>query len=159
MRAFHVQILVLAVDYAARRSNSLGLSKKKKSNPRSWQGRRIFKKRRKCQVKLMTTVEEQRQILESCHSDPTFEHFGTTGKTEWMAFVAENGLRSDFRVSRFHGGSVPQISQQMRVTHVLGAPICCAHAVPMLCPSTLLDLATPQHHLAIFAVFSSLLPL
>ena len=29
-------------------------------------------------MKLMTTVEEQRQILESCHSDSTFEHFGTT---------------------------------------------------------------------------------
>ena len=52
--------------------------------------------------------------------------------------MAENGLRSNFRVYNltfFHGGSVPQISYQMRVTHALG--------VPMLCPRNLLILATP----------------
>ena len=68
--------------------------------------------------------------------------------------MVENGLRTDFRVSRFHGGSVPQISQQMRVTHVLGVPICYAHAVPIY-------LAQPGYATAppIFAVFLSLLPL
>ena len=29
-------------------------------------------------MKVVTAVEEQRRILESCHSNPTSGHFGTT---------------------------------------------------------------------------------
>ena len=65
------QILELAVDYAVRRSYPPGLTKEKKKsrkkksvNPRGDKGE-VF-------------LKEQRRILESCHSDPTSGHFGTT---------------------------------------------------------------------------------
>ena len=48
----------------------------------------------------------------------------------------QNGLRHDLRVSKsFHGRSVPQFTEQIRVT--------CTLNVPMLCPHKLLILATP----------------
>ena len=53
-------------------------------------------------------------------------------------FVAENGLRSDLRMynlKNFHGRCMPQVPQQMHVTHAL--------SVPMLCPRNSFILATP----------------
>ena len=71
------------MDYAVRRSYSPGLTKEKKravgkgaSTLVVDKGEVFLKKGRR--VKVVTAVEEQRRILESCHSDPTSGHFGTT---------------------------------------------------------------------------------
>ena len=41
--------------------------KKKSFNPRNWQGRSIFVKRKRCQVEVVTAAEEQWRILQSSH--------------------------------------------------------------------------------------------
>ena len=78
------QILELAVDYAVRRSYPPGLTKEKKRAVRKRASTlvvdkgEVFLKKKGRRVKVVTAVEEQRRILESCHSDPTSGHFGTT---------------------------------------------------------------------------------
>ena len=74
----------LAVEYAVRRSYPPGLTKEKKRAVRKRASTlvvdkgEVFLKKKGRQVKVVTAVEEQRRILESCHSDPTSGHFGTT---------------------------------------------------------------------------------
>ena len=78
------RILELAVEYAVRRSYPPGLSKEKKRAVRKRAATlivdkgEVFLKRKGRRVKVVTAVEDQRRILESCHSDPTSGHFGTT---------------------------------------------------------------------------------
>ena len=78
------QILELAVDYAVRRSYPPGLTKERKRAVRKRASTlvvdkgEVFLKKKGRRVKVVTAVEEQRRILESCHSDPTSGHFGTT---------------------------------------------------------------------------------
>lgn len=77
------RVLDLAVDYAVRRSYLPGLTKEKKAVSKRAstlvvdKGKAFLKKSGR-QVKVVTTVEEQQRILESCHSDPTYGHFGVT---------------------------------------------------------------------------------
>lgn len=78
------RVLELAVEYAVRRSYPPGLTKKKKTAVRKRASTlvvekgEVFLKKKGRLVKVVTAVEEQRRILESCHSDPTSGHFGTT---------------------------------------------------------------------------------
>ena len=77
-------VLELAIGYKLHRSYPLGLSKERKRAVRkrastlTVDNGEVFLKRKGRQVKVVTAVEDQRRILESCHSDPTSGHFGTT---------------------------------------------------------------------------------
>lgn len=77
-------VLELAIEYAVRGQYPLGLTKDKKravrrraTTLRVDKGE-VFLKRKGREVKVVTSLEDQRRILESCHSDPTSGHFGTT---------------------------------------------------------------------------------
>ena len=77
-------ILDLAIHYAVHRSYPPGLSKERKRAVRKRASTltvdkgEVFLKMKGRQVKLVTSIEDQRRILESCHSDPTSGHFGIT---------------------------------------------------------------------------------
>ena len=77
-------ILELAIRYKLRRSYPPGLTKENKRAVRKRASTiivnkgEVLLKRKGRQVKVVTAVEDQRRILESCHSDPTSGHFGTT---------------------------------------------------------------------------------
>ena len=80
-------ILDLAIQYAVHRSYPPGLKKETKRAANLVVDRgEVFLKRKGRQVKVVTAVEDQRRILESCHSDPTSGHFG---KTKMWRRVAE----------------------------------------------------------------------
>ena len=85
-------ILDLAIQYAVHRSYPPGLKKETKRAVRKRAANlvvdrgEVFLKRKGRQVKVVTAVEDQRRILESCHSDPTSGHFG---KTKTWRRVAE----------------------------------------------------------------------
>ena len=75
-------ILDLAIHYAVHRSCLPGLSKERKRAVRKRaftlpvDKGEVFLERKSPQVKLVTSIEDQCRILASCHSDPTFGHFG-----------------------------------------------------------------------------------
>ena len=77
-------VLELAIHYKLRRSYPPGSSKERKRVVRNRASTltvdkgEVLLKRKGGQVKVVTAVEDQRRILELCHSDPTSGHFGTT---------------------------------------------------------------------------------
>ena len=78
------QILKLAIDYALLHGYPEGLLKewnravrKRASNLEVVKGE-VFVKMKGRKVKVVTDIDDQRRILESCHSDPSSGHFGTT---------------------------------------------------------------------------------
>ena len=77
-------ILELAIDYALHHGYPQGLSKerkitvKKRASTLEVDKGEVFVKRKGRRVKVVTASEEQHRILESCHSDPSSDHFGTT---------------------------------------------------------------------------------
>ena len=86
-------ILDLAIYYAVHHSYPPRLSKERKRAVRKQASTlivdkgEVFSKTKGCQVKLVTSFEDQRRILTSCHSDPTSGHFGIT-KT-WRRFAEQ----------------------------------------------------------------------
>ena len=77
-------ILELAIDYALHHGYPQVLSKERKRAVRKRASTlevdkgEVFLKRKGRRVKVVTAIEDQRRILESCHSDPSSGHFGTT---------------------------------------------------------------------------------
>ena len=75
-------ILELSIEYAVHHSYMPMLTKVKKRAVRKRATTlvvdkgEVFLKRKGHQVKVVTAVEDQRRILESCHSNPTSVHFG-----------------------------------------------------------------------------------
>ena len=77
-------ILELAINYALSRNYQPGLTKERKRAVRKRAATlvvdkgEVYLKRKGRQVKVVTSVDDQRRILESCHSEPTSGHFSTT---------------------------------------------------------------------------------
>ena len=72
------------IDYALHHGYPQGLSKerkitvKKRASTLEVDKGEVFVKRKGRRVKVVTASEEQHRILESCHSDPSSDRFGTT---------------------------------------------------------------------------------
>ena len=97
-------ILELAIEYALTKGYPSSLSKDKKRAVRKRaatlvvENGEVFIQKKERRVKAVTSTDEQKRILNACHSDPTSGHFGVT-KT-WKR-VAERfhwkGLAGDVR--------------------------------------------------------------
>ena len=78
------EILDLAIEYVLHGNYPPALSKDKKRSVRKRAATlvadkgEVFLKRKGRLVRIVSTADEQRRILQSCHSDPTSGYFGTT---------------------------------------------------------------------------------